>query len=456
MGNSQTIVLQLHNGANGQSVYPGTYLQGVLHLNVPSGVEIGREGIHLSLFGQERAKWSEQHGSGEHRRTVRYDERFPVIQTQRYQLENAFPSRRIQGQYSLPFNFLVPAMNLPPTFAAPFKNGRCSVNYKLCAELHVSGMMKRNLRHTAQVFIAPRPPPNLGEMLQPSQMHGEKDVMFCCCFNKGRIALTAQLGRKIFESRETIVPLLTVQNDSESVINAVKIRIQRELHVRRRNRHSHDTITSVNVPQKFEAGSGATQPFTVNVGINIPTSQLSFSGQVMECRYMMYIDCDVPMASDLRIALPLQITAAGSLANVFNQMQQQQAMVQNAGMAPGMAPGMGGMAPAMGAPGSMVPSQVPPPGGMGGEMKSNVPPPDYAPGMGEQQGGYAPPSMPPNAPTPEYGDVPPPAYDEVGYDSDDEDAKQPAGFNPSAPPPGWTPQKLEPVNWDNIAAKPGQ
>lgn len=63
-------------------------------------------------------------------------------------------------------------------------------------------------------------------------------------------------------------------------------------------------------------------------------------------------------------------------------MQQQQAMVQNAGMAPGMAPGMGGMAPAMGAPGSMVPSQVPPPGGMGGEMKSNVPPPDYAPGTG--------------------------------------------------------------------------
>ena len=61
------------------------------------------------------------------------------------------------------------------------------------------------------------------------------------------------------------------------------------------------------------ARSGESKAFTANVGINVPTSQLSFTGNVMSCRYLMQVEADVPMARDLEVVLPLEVTAPGSL-----------------------------------------------------------------------------------------------------------------------------------------------
>ena len=169
--------------------------------------------MKLTLLGEEKTRWEEQHGK--HRHTyIGYHE---IVE--RTVLLFRTGSFIVPGYYQFPFEYELPEA-LPPTFALNIV-ARGSIEYWLEASLHIerNGEMKRVGLARCPVLILQNLPK---EIKYNVSFDLAKRVVTCCCMGRGSVTILARFSKDCFTVGEKAqvdfkIDTLAANNDIKSI-----------------------------------------------------------------------------------------------------------------------------------------------------------------------------------------------------------------------------------------------
>lgn len=178
------------------------------------------------------------------------------------------------------------------------------VNYKLRAVVDVNGIFNPNLRATAPVIIHPR----LLNEVRPATAGIERDVMVCCCINKGRCKLNAHFDKNSYVPGETAMILSDVDNQSKKPLVMV-VKLWRTLELKSASWGGRKVETTVVVQQKYEG----IEPFTrkeQKMPLPLPVNlKPTTAGEFVRCSYKYTVECQVSWGGDIKLEMPVLIYA---------------------------------------------------------------------------------------------------------------------------------------------------
>eukprot|EP01083_Nonionella_stella_P154654 498625_1 len=353
MGGKNSVHLQLENGGAGTvAVYPGNWINGKLHLNVPDGIELASRGITISLHGHEEASWKEtiagnvntnngeshrhshhngggdrhRHGSfGSHHslptehggQQVRWHHhKETILDGPVLRLDRAMTGccKYLRGQYTFPFNLNFPAGPHPPTFMAPFRTGQIHVTYHVKAHVYRSGMFKGDLTHKAELFVAPLVPNPVSAWLMPSRLEHESDVTVCCCFKRGTCRLVSEVSRQLLTGNDLVDINQEVHVEGKKTIKCTRVRLMRECTVAGEREVAE--ISRVEDPKQILPGSLLCSR-TLRLPVSLPAHQCSYVGRLSSCRFFLVSEIPVSFGTDIRIKHDVIMLPAGFTVQAF-------------------------------------------------------------------------------------------------------------------------------------------
>jgi len=320
----------------------GQEVKGNVYVNIAT--PIACNAIYLTLDGQERTHWSERKsreipdGTDENGQT-RYRTEYYIeehrgthqIAKNRVMLYNLGGQVLAPGQYTYPFTFRLPT-GLPGSFiqgawadahmAKGFHGAgwgeskeefeRGVVQYHLEVEADARGW-GQDVRYVQPLTIYPV----LQTEIKPVTEKKTANVMVCCCINKGSANMTVHFDKNCYVPGEQARIICEAKNDSSVDFKAIKVKVKRQLTLRSSSGHSVSRVLEL-VKEKFEgvkAGEDASGDKARSVpvmlmdqkgmGAFVPETH----GRLIECKYWVEVEYDIPYAPDIEIRLPLTIYA---------------------------------------------------------------------------------------------------------------------------------------------------
>jgi hypothetical protein len=178
------------------------------------------------------------------------------------------------------------------------------VNYKLRAVLDVNGVFSPNLRATAPIVIHPR----LAQQVRPAAAKIAKDVMVCCCINKGRCELDAHFDKNSYVPGEVAMIVSDVNNQSKKPLVMV-VKLWRTLEVRSGHSSHRKVETTLAIEQRYE-GINPFDKKVQNMPMPLPSMlKPTTGGEFVKCSYNYTVECQVSWGGDIKIQMPVTIYA---------------------------------------------------------------------------------------------------------------------------------------------------
>jgi len=278
----------------------GDDLTGDVVISVSQTLEVHE--VRLFIHGKEESRWEEietkTDDSGKvethyHKRAHKHcvlDDKLVLAGTGTLQ----------PGQWTYPFTYRLPH-HLPASFYEKFTaNGRpakAKVAYELSAEVdvHHHHDLKNHLHlSVGQKVRAP---------VSPVEMHNKKSFMF----NQGNLALRVEVDKSVYFPGDEMKIKLEVVNESVKKVTGLNIDLVRDLTMfAQHHRYTHRDVAH---RMRCEGLAEATKDNRL-VKFRIPSDfgRMSTDSDVVKAGYHLKVECDVPMAIDLSIAIPVLIT----------------------------------------------------------------------------------------------------------------------------------------------------
>ncbi|EGC35640.1 hypothetical protein DICPUDRAFT_78678 [Dictyostelium purpureum] len=205
------------------------------------------------------------------------------------------------GHYSFPFSYQLPA-DLPGTFCHDGKdeNGAYSAKilYKVKATVDVAH--KHDLKFTSKLVINER----CGELVKPSFAENKKSFML----TKGKLHVKTWLDKNAYFPGETLIAKVKANNTSIKPTRKMSLRVFHKMFLKTRLYHRY--INNYVYKQDYDGFQPCFYgkrylPFNIPVDLK-PSSSL---GKHITSSYILELECDIPMAIDLQVALPLTLFA---------------------------------------------------------------------------------------------------------------------------------------------------
>eukprot|EP00750_Incisomonas_marina_P032273 INCI9081.1.p1 GENE.INCI9081.1~~INCI9081.1.p1 ORF type:complete len:342 (+),score=61.85 INCI9081.1:126-1151(+) len=274
------------------------------------------EGLVLKFTGKEEAEWEDRRT-----RTTTDSEGDTHIEVYYEHVEKDHTNFKTKvklspdgwvcqpGSYQFPFQITVPAtapgsLDLKWARHHGDRDVEVEVVYKLKATLDVAGKGMKDLKAKVPVTVFIRP----ATAVTPAVGENTANVMFCGCVNKGSVAMTATFDKNAYRPGEMVNVLLSTTNQSSVNVNRVKVKLMRR--TRLRTKREAKTISEEIARSEFAgvpAGeSREQQPLQLQIPMVTPTSVAN----LVECVYRIDVECDLPMAPDIEIQLPVVIYAS--------------------------------------------------------------------------------------------------------------------------------------------------
>eukprot|EP01083_Nonionella_stella_P184016 666628_1 len=226
MGASNSVFVELDRfGLNGGAAQPGNLITGKVHINIVSqqGLVLGAKGLTLQLIGIELINWRD----GDSVNTKKEK----ILKGDKLKLDSVLPlstDRCLRGKFSVPFRIQFPKGDFPPSFFGRFDDGFAAVFYCVKVHLHRHGVLKSDLRHKAEVFIAPSKPTT------PSLFHrcslNHENPVFSFFQKCGQCMLFVEFPRLIFHGRGSVNMRVRVRNESSTPLSSLCVRLVREIY----------------------------------------------------------------------------------------------------------------------------------------------------------------------------------------------------------------------------------
>jgi hypothetical protein len=185
------------------------------------------------------------------------------------------------------------------------------VIYSLEAEADAREFMG-DVKHRQYLTIYP----TLQKEIKSLRESKTANVNFCCCINKGSATMTVHANKNCYVPGETAQIICEAKNDSSVDFTAIRVRLKRRLTLRAHGHNHSSTITVVE--SRFE-GIKANTDSTGEKARQVPIQLVDMKGgsqlvpetmgRLVECKYWVEVEYDIPYCPDIQIVLPLTIYA---------------------------------------------------------------------------------------------------------------------------------------------------
>eukprot|EP00698_Gefionella_okellyi_P022421 TRINITY_DN7429_c0_g1_i1.p1 TRINITY_DN7429_c0_g1~~TRINITY_DN7429_c0_g1_i1.p1 ORF type:complete len:344 (-),score=61.76 TRINITY_DN7429_c0_g1_i1:139-1128(-) len=298
----------------------GHYIEGdvvsgqiCLSLSTP----IDAKSIVLKVTGFEETKWKEQHT-----RSVPVAEgEPPKLETyvEEYGAKKDFFREKIvifhaqtqipPGNWAYPFSYQLPKQ-LPGVFHESGHGSfgcleyKARIEYKVKALVDVSGFFSKDLKATDKLIVHER----LDTAVAPVHMQEKRDVMFCCCVKKGECTLKAWFDANAYVPGQTVQ--ITAEADNQSTVNVDNLVVILYRSVEIRDKSGHRRYRVDNIAERRYEGVKPMSKETRVTPLQVPGSAApATKSSLIECKYWVNVECDIPWCPDVEIHLPAVIYA---------------------------------------------------------------------------------------------------------------------------------------------------
>lgn len=219
MGKIDYFVVEFYGGK--RTFYPGEAINGTLRLKVNK--ELKLRGLRIEFHGKAHVHWSETRGSGENRRTRHYNNSQTYIDT----LATLFGKAPGQsgndpvlqpGDYSYPFQFLIPNINMPTSVEGRYGYVRYWLKGIVDRPWRFDITTKAAFTMLEYVDI------NTPLLLQPCQIQEDRNVGCLCCVS-GPLSTIVYTDRGGYCPGESIGVSAVINNNSKNEIIGLEIQL---------------------------------------------------------------------------------------------------------------------------------------------------------------------------------------------------------------------------------------
>jgi len=258
--------------------------------------------IVFELEGKEEAFWEES-------KTTTDSEGHVKTETIHRHHKHCFIHEKIQlagsgtlqsGSWSYPFTYRLPS-GIPASFKEETTVGGHKVvgKIKYRAKAEVDAHHSKDLKTHVPVIIGRRISGPVGCVAK--QNHKS------CMFNKGSLALKVEANKDTYFPGEEAKLKVEILNESVKKVTGINVVLYRDLTLYAEgHRFNHREISA---QTRAEGLNEATKDKRI-IRFRIPDdySELSSDSEVLKASYNIKVECDVPMAVDLDVHLPILFT----------------------------------------------------------------------------------------------------------------------------------------------------
>lgn len=294
----------------------GETVNGFICLSLVS--EIDAKSIVLKCTGYQKVKWTEkrvryvpdgQGGSRAETTIEVFDAKsdFFRAKVKVFETKTRIPA----GNWSYPFSYKLPD-SLPGVFNehgggssySGVENYEAKILYKVKAMVDVAGHFSPDLKAREHLVVNEK----LDKALKPVEMTEKRNVMFCCCVNKGTCELKAYFDANAYAPGQQANIYVECDNDSTVDIDNIVVILYRTIEFRDGKGHFMRHQSKLQ-EYKFK-GVKAKSKEKQNTPIQLNTSLTpSTQSSLIKCSYQLNVEADIPWCPDVEIHLPLQIYA---------------------------------------------------------------------------------------------------------------------------------------------------
>lgn len=216
-----------------------------------------------------------------------------------------------EGNYEYKFEYKLPD-NLPGVFNVNRRGHRGAIVYKVKAYLDMPGKDIKSKTHIVVV-------PSTSNDPKPVQGSASKKFLFG---GSGRLNLTASIDKDIFSPGESVPVKVQVENNSKKSVAALKVKLMRTVHLKCEKGLVETWTEEVNrqVYDGVDKKSSDERTLEFQLAEDIFPST---KGELVHCSYNFDVECDVKMAFDLEVKLPIHVLlmpAEGAKITLFDNL----------------------------------------------------------------------------------------------------------------------------------------
>jgi hypothetical protein len=218
------------------------------------------------------------------------------------------------GVYTFPFRFHLP-FGLPGTSVIDYKS---EMKYNLHAEMYLDKFKCSDLAIDCEVQVFHR----ILQEIIPVSDSIQEDVLFMCCFRRGKCILSASLKKNLFARDETIDVRCEINNASSVPIKLIHCSLIMDVVLQ-----SDDGRKSCGFYDIFErefAGIPAKTFTAMQLTLPLKTRRHpiypSTTGTYFGTKYFIEVECEHPWSDDIYVRLPITLTASASDVKATNPL----------------------------------------------------------------------------------------------------------------------------------------
>jgi len=206
------------------------------------------------------------------------------------------------GSYSYPFTYKLPN-NIPASFREKTSVGgnRVAGKVKYSVSAVIDAHHHKDLKTHVPFTVGTR----ITAPVRPVVIQNNKSFMF----NKGSLAIKVQANKGVYFPGEEMKLKLEVINESVKKVNGINLVLYRDLTLYTEHQHHRFNHREVHAQTKDQGLEEATRDKRL-IRFRIPDnfSELTTDCEVLKASYNLKVECDVTMAVDLDVHIPLVLT----------------------------------------------------------------------------------------------------------------------------------------------------
>lgn len=217
------------------------------------------------------------------------------------------------GKHSFPFNFQLP-QGLPSVFYYQGKEGdgdviRAAVVYKVKCWLDMPG---KDIKTSEKIIISEA----VTKAIVPIKEENKKSFLLA----RGSLKMKVEMDKNVFIPGETLPIKVHVDNESSKKVDALKVKLMRNIIIRARGMKKDFTHEVYRM--KYDGvGEKTKKDVVLNFQIDGKTFP-SCDGELIDCKYHLDVECDVARAIDLEVHPKITVAllpAAGQPVFLFSE-----------------------------------------------------------------------------------------------------------------------------------------
>ncbi|CAG2100441.1 unnamed protein product [Medioppia subpectinata] len=253
--------------------------------------------IRMQLIGLAEVKWTENKGSGNHRRNRTFYESIPYLQMDYDFVRNTFNGMITKGIHEFPFCYELPKEGIPSTF----DGYHGSVKYWIEAEIEKPLF---SFNHKTKTEFEVEAPLVCDNLMLPLGVSSEKKIGFLWQ-KSGVINVDVNIDRHGYYPGELISVNCNIANKSAARISP-RATLKQTQTFTAKGKHKIKETKYVRVEAlPVEPGLTNVETLQVPIPANI---QLSTDCPIISVTYDLHLTAEIPSALNLHVDLPVIIT----------------------------------------------------------------------------------------------------------------------------------------------------